>query len=318
VRPIEDFIELDPALVEEAVLLASDGSSPEIRRRYRRERNRLYEIEDGESRDAAFRDLDARWFRKLGLANPLVEVLREFESVLGRVSRSLVLLAGRRREEGADLHDGRGSGPVLAVKLTPGALLDFDRVRPFFRGELLHVEDMLDPDFGYERDLPSLDVDPAYEKLVRDRYRAVWNASVDGRLRTRGWLSKEDEARSRREFLGTFSLLGAEAEKHYERFFQGPRPSHGELLSFARSMEGRAAGRCPLCRFPTTRFLGEAEPLDPRVEEEIRRDFPLWNPSQGICVQCADLYEARIFARREASPIQLSLGSIRKIYDSID
>jgi hypothetical protein len=61
--------------------------------------------------------------------------------------------------------------PTLAVKLTPGSLLDFVRVAPLLRSELLHVEDMLDPDFGYERDLPSFDVDAVYEKLVRDRYR---------------------------------------------------------------------------------------------------------------------------------------------------
>jgi hypothetical protein len=313
---IEDLIQFDPALVEESVLLASDAASAPFRRRYRRERNAIYEITESEEREAAFSALDLRWFARLGLGSSLLKLLEEFEGVLARVSRCLVLRAARKRDEGADLHASRRDAPLLAVKLTPGSLLDFDRVAPMLRSELLHVEDMLDPAFGYERDPPSLDADPVYEKLVRDRYRVLWNVSVAGRLKARAGLSSEDEARSRREFLETFALLGADAEEHLERFFQGPRPSHGELLSFARSMEGRAAGRCPLCRFPTTRFLGEAEPPDPRVEEVIRRDFPLWNRSQGICVQCADLYEARIFARPEPSPVQVSLNSIRKIYDS--
>jgi hypothetical protein len=97
--------------------------------------------------------------------------------------------------------------------------------------------------------------------------------------------------------MATFPALGTDGEEQFEKFFHGPRPSHGELLSFARSVERRSAGRCPLCRFPTTRLLGQAEPLDPRVEESIRRDFSTWSPSQGVCVQCADLYEARAFAQ---------------------
>ncbi|MGH9390734.1 MAG: hypothetical protein ACRD1Z_14045, partial [Vicinamibacteria bacterium] len=290
---VEPRIELDPALVEESVLMATDASSPEARRPYRRERNAVYEIAETEKREAAFQELDARWFGRLGLGSPLSGLLREFDSVLARVSRCLVLPAGRSRDEGADLHDGREAAPTLAVKLTPGSLLDFDRVAPLLRNELLHVEDMLDPDFGYERDPPSVEVDPVYEKLVRDRYRVLWNASVDGRLARRGQLPDGGEARRRREFLATFPVLGTDVERQFERFFHGSRPSHGELLSFARSVEGRAAGRCPLCRFPTARFRGEGEPLDARVEEAIRQDFPEWSSSQGICVQCGDLYEAR-------------------------
>lgn len=292
-RRLKDLVELDPALVEESVLQASDAASPPIRRRYRRERNAIYEIAETEKREAAFLALDSRWFARLGLGAPLLKLLKEFECVLTRVSRLVVLPAGRIRDEGADLHESRGRMPALAVKLTPGSLLDFDRVAPLLRREMVHVEDMLDPAFGYERDPPSSEVDPTYDKLVRDRYRVLWNASVDGRLAARGLLPEDGEARRRREFLATFIMLGPEAESRFERFFRGPRPSHDELLSFARSVEGLAAGRCPLCRFPTARLRGEAEPLDPQVEESIRRDFPGWSSSHGICGQCADLYEAR-------------------------
>jgi hypothetical protein len=291
--PLEDLVELDPALVEESVLLRSDASSAPLRRRFRRERNAIYEIADREEREAAFLALDLRWFAGLGLGVSLRKLLEEFEGVLARVSRCLVLRAARKRDEGADLHSSRGNAPVLAVKLTPGSLLDFDRVAPLLRSELLHVEDMLDPAFGYERDPPSLGADPVYEKLVRDRYRVLWNASVEGRLQSRGGLSSEGEARSRREFLATFSILGSDAEGRFQDLFHGPRPSHAELLQFAASVDGRAAGRCPLCRFPTARLRGEEESLGAPVEEAIRRDFPGWKAFDGICGQCADLYEAR-------------------------
>ncbi len=294
---IEEFIELEPSLVEESVLLTSDASPPATRLRYRRERNAVYEIPETEKREAAFLELDSRWFARLGLGAPLLRLLREFESVLSRVSRCIVLSAGRSRDEGADLHDTRETMPALAIKLTPHSLAHFEGVAPSLRGELLHVEDMLDPAFGYEREVPTPEEGEVYEKLLRDRYRVLWNTSVDGRLAARGQLTAGGEARRRREFTATFAVLETDVERQFERFFHGRRPSHGDLLSFARSVEGRAAGRCPLCRFPTTRFLGEAEPLDQRVEESIRRDFPTWSPSQGVCVQCADLYEARAFGR---------------------
>jgi hypothetical protein len=289
----EARVELDPALVEESVLLAADASSPSRRRQYRRERNAVYEIPEPEKREGAFAELDARWFAQLGLGERLLSLLREHESVLARVARCVVLKAGRSRDEGADLHESQGAMPTLAVKLTPASLLDFDRAALLLRGELLHVEDMLDPAFGYERDVPAFGVDPVYENLVRDRYRVLWNVSVDGRLASRGLLPEGGEGRRRREFLAAFAMLGPEAEAYFERFFRGPRPSHRELLRFAGNVEGRASGRCPLCRFPTARFRGKDEPLDALVEEAIRRDFPDFRPSQGICPQCADLYEAR-------------------------
>jgi hypothetical protein len=311
---VEPDIEVDPALVEESVLLASEAAPPPIRHDYRRERDALYEIADSEKREAAFRELDSRWFGRLGLGTPLLRLVREFDSVLARVSRCIVLLAGRSRDEGADLHDSRGAMPALAVKLTPQSLLSFEKIAPVVRGELLHVEDMLDPAFGYQRELPAAEEGAVYEKLLRDRYRVLWNTSVDGRLAARGQLAKGGEARRRQEFLATFSMLDAEAEAHFERLFYGSRPSHSELLSFAGSVEGRAAGRCPLCRFPTARFRGEGEPLDARVEEAIRRDFPSWNPSQGICMQCADLYEARTLSIASI-PRESSSQGVRRARD---
>src|SRR3989304_41936 len=176
---VKPDIEVDPALVEEAVLLASEAASPPIRHGYRRERDAIYEIADSEKREAAFRDLDARWFDRLGLGTPLLRLVREFETVLARVSRCIVLLAGRTRGEGADLHDRRGG------------------MAPSLRGELLHVEDMLDPAFDYQRDVPAPEEGAVYEKLLRDRYRVLWNTSVDGRLAARGQLAKGGEARPR-------------------------------------------------------------------------------------------------------------------------
>jgi hypothetical protein len=187
--------------------------------------------------------------------------------------------------------------PALAIQLTPQSLANIEGIAPALRGELLHVEDMLDPAFGYERELPTPEEGEVYEKLLRDRYRVLWNTTVDGRLAARGQLTAGGEARRRREFMATFPALATDAEKQFEKFFHGHRPSHGELVSFARSVEGKSAGRCPLCRFPTARLRGLGQPLDPRVERAIRGDFPGFLPFQGICVQCADLYEARASSR---------------------
>ncbi|HSF19690.1 MAG TPA: hypothetical protein VLK65_29485 [Vicinamibacteria bacterium] len=293
-------VELDPALVEEAVLLAIEAEGPERRYRYRRERDPIYEIEDLEDRERRFRNLDAQWFAALHLGQPMSSLLRESEAILASVSKCLVLKAVRKKEEGADLYESRSSfasehRPALVLKLTPRSLLDFARVELFFRRELLHVEDMLDPSFGYVRDLTGIEGGASYENLLKSRYRVLWDTTVDGRLEARGKLPPEEKARRQREFTETFVALGSEAASCFDKLFHGPRPRHPELLAFAVTPGGRESpsGRCPLCGFPTTAFFAHPERLEARVVTTIQNEFPEWRPAEGICLQCADLYLSR-------------------------
>lgn len=59
------------------------------------------------------------------------------------------------------------AAPTLVVRLRPQSLLDQGALRTLLRRELLHVADMLDPAFGYLKELPSVDTDPAVLNLLR-------------------------------------------------------------------------------------------------------------------------------------------------------
>jgi hypothetical protein len=70
----------------------------------------------------------------------------------------------------------------------------------------------------------------------------------------------------------------------------------GAVAPAAVSPAARAgtSARCPLCRFPTTSFHRRPTELGPGIHALIRMDFPDWAPARGICLQCADLYAARV------------------------
>ena len=99
----------------------------------------------------------------------------------------------------------------------------------------------------------------------------------------------------RREFLTTFSMLSpAAAERGFESLYEGSRPRHEDLCSIAADpAAGRSTDRCVICRFPTRSFHPQPERLEPEVVSLIHSEFPQWNPALGLCLQCADLYEAR-------------------------
>jgi hypothetical protein len=77
----------------------------------------------------------------------------------------------------------------------------------------------------------------------------------------------------------------------------GKRPSHRELVEQAlaarRAGVTEGSGVCSLCRLPTHRLHFGAAALAPATVVAIRGDFPQWDPADGLCAQCADLYEAR-------------------------
>jgi hypothetical protein len=135
---------------------------------------------------------------------------------------------------------------------------------------------------------------------LKHRYRALWSAYVDGRLARRGLGRMEARAERFTEFASAFPMLGEETSEAFERFFDGNHLIHDELLSFAtnperalgREREGPHPGeRCSLCGFPTHVF--EPEPLTPALQHRIRKSFPEWDPVDGLCRQCAEIYRSR-------------------------
>ncbi len=304
-----DFpIEYDPRFVEAAVLLRLDGDPEE--KRFRRARDLIYELQDVEVREGRFHEFHAEWFLQFQLGQPIREALAEQPIVVQQTRRRVVLPAPSAREEKADLYEllnnPKDAVPekALLLQLKPQRLLDAAQLRIWLRHELMHVADMLDPCFGYERVAPA-ELGPAYANLLRDRYRVLWDTWIDGRLTRRGALPEDAREKRLKEFIATFPGLGQQAEARFQEIFDSDSQTHAGLMCFARNPETElsqaheiAGGRiCPLCRFPTFRLMDIAAGLPPDVKKGIAEDFPDWRPEQGLCCQCADLYQARNLSR---------------------
>ena len=304
-------VEYDPRLVEEAVLLRMDDDPEEPK--FRRVRDRIYELPEGEERERRFQKFHAECFERLQLGRPVTESLDEQPVLLQSIRRCGVLLARTTQDEGADMHGLRSAKPedplpykVAMIRMKPARLSDASGTRSWLRHELMHIVDMLDPRFGYDPQLPSCEAGPAFTNLLRDRYRVLWDTWIDGRLSRRGWLPEGVREKRFEEFMTIFSAGGPDAEEEFQQIFDSDSQTHAGLMAFALhpgiQFPSARAGRtlpqpCPLCRFPNFHLLfGEAE-LPAETQAEIRADFPAWQPEHGLCRQCADLYQAREMSR---------------------
>lgn len=299
-----------PALVEEAVFLAL-LRHPEAER-FERERVRLYELKDSQARDLAFQDFHWKWFSDLGLGHPIENAASEQPLLESSVKDCLVARAPGRREEGAELfvsQDEKLSAEerrTVSIFLRPESLLDPAALLTFLRHELTHITDMLDPAFGYEPALPPAEGGPTHDRLLKERYRSLWDATIDGRMARRGWEAAQLRSERFEEFRSLFPMFGEESESLFSRFFDHEPHSHAELVAFIldpRALTGvseapHPGGRCPLCGFPTYTFELVPESLAANVIDQIVREFPRWRPSHGLCRQCADLYRARELSTR--------------------
>ena len=295
-----------PDLVEEAVLLAEATLGATAARAFRRERNTLYECPDVDLREAEFRALHMRWFARIGLHRVIEQTMAGRADIVERVSACRVSRALMRRDEGADLLDpspatfhAGDARPILALRLRPALLQEPVSLAAFLAHELTHVADMLDPAFGYERTLPPSEDGPSADNILRDRYRVLWDVTIDGRLaRSSGQDARARDIR-RREFFSAFGMLGDAGPRLFEEWFDRVQPTHQALVAFAQAPNGRDStnpadsGRCPLCHFPVAALDPHPDRLSAAAEAILRADFPGWRPEQGLCAQCLDLYEAR-------------------------
>lgn len=299
-------IQYDPRLFEEAVFYARPD--PYVRRELDEQRNRIYQVADPEKREKQFYELHRDWFHRLGLGNVIEDTLGERSLIAAQVGECFVLCATLAKEEGAELFVATDRAPeqkqrrTLRILIRPETLLQPESALAFLRHELFHIADMLDPAFAYEPVLPKTDGGPTYDSLMINRYRVLWDVTINGRMLRRGWLADEIRKQQLSDFLQAFPMLEEKAEQCFQRFFDVAQPRHADLAAFAldpRAIAGQtqkptATGtRCSLCKFPTHSFEPEPENMPEHVLAAIRRDFSHWTPACGLCLQCADLYRAR-------------------------
>ena len=298
-------IQYDPRFLEEAVFRARVDTYAAID--IQRARNRIYEVSDSERRNDLFNDLNRLWFNRLSLGKIIEQTLLEQTIVCAQVENCFIVRAGQRKQEGAELFVAedpqRNDLRIRTVRilLRSESLFEAEALTTFLRHELFHVADMLDPGFAYEPTLPKADAGPTYDTLITNRYRVLWDVTINGRMLRRGWCDASVRGQQFSEFSHAFPMLGDRTEELFSRFFDSELPKHADLACFAfdprqasGSLQHAAPGtHCPLCRFPTHSFEAEPSELGTEVLAALKEDFPNWTASQGLCVQCADLYRGR-------------------------
>jgi hypothetical protein len=295
-----------PRLIEEAVFRAHHdrSDSGELDQR----RNPIYEIADLDERERLFQELNRAWFERLGLGKVIEQCLQEQPLIGAHVERCFVVGATQAKEEGAELfvapdqRENSHARRTLRLLIRPESLLDPDELATFLRHELFHISDMLDPAFAYEPTLPKAEGGPTYDTLITNRYRALWDVTIAGRMLRRGWCTATVREPQLDDFRAAFPMLDKGCEESFERFFDAAEPRHKELAAFAfdpraatdnLSNQAVAGTHCSLCRFPTHAFESAPANLGADALAAIKEDFPDWTPSKGVCIQCADLYHSR-------------------------
>src|SRR5262245_15198632 len=148
----------DEDFVEETVLLCASRRHRQVSSlhvaRFNRERDKLYDILDPDERNAAFFRLHLEWFREWGLEQILVALLKEFP-LLPNALNVLVFRKSRgKHDDGTELYVTEAGDRTGVVALQPERLAKETEVAAFLRHELTHLQDMVDPAFGYVPELP--------------------------------------------------------------------------------------------------------------------------------------------------------------------
>jgi hypothetical protein len=253
------------------------------------------------AREEAFQQIHRRLFRQWNLAAPLEAILAEFPPLQEQVQTLWVVRAPTSRDEGADL--GFPGRTAAIIRLLPRRFLDPPGLGRLLRHELTHLTDMLDPTFAYEPREQISGILPAEEPLVRDRYRLLWDITIDSRLLRAGRETVASREQRRTEFDAQFHGVPTPLlEGTFGRLWEGPRPSHPALLETAidpgRTLFEARRGtvrflpgsRCPLCRFPSQSLRQGTAEIPTVVADEIRQDFPEWRPELGACERCVEGY----------------------------
>ena len=293
----------DEELVEAAAFLCAGGrraNVPSLQiHRFNREREKPYAILDPDLRNAAFFTLHLNWFREWGLEQLLLNLVDEFPLL----RKSLTVLAFRkargRNEEGAELFVSAETGRNGVVALLPERFTRDEDLVPFLRHEFMHVNDMLDAAFGYSPQLHSAGHNPAQQRLTRERYRLLWDITIDGRLThtQRATVSRHESHRTAFDRVFGF-WTEARRDEIFNSLWNGADPRHGDLLAIASDprevktvREPLPGALCPLCDFSTFSWA-DAKVLPVEIVSRITLEFPNWEPEQGLCGRCLETYKA--------------------------
>lgn len=318
-------IEYDAPLIEKAVFLAARRNAGHEEALHR-EIDGLYNIQDEQQREQAFRRAFRQAFSALDLDRVIAQFLAERPSIGRMTGQCIVHEAPRSKAEAAELYVRTSSGQpapgdrTVVIHVCPESLVDPDRLADRMRRELVHIADMLDARFDYDRS--AFDGLAGMVTVVHDRYRVLWDIFVEGRLIREGKVSEAGLPQLRRAFLRALTHRAQPPHPDlFDELLQADDLTHGQLLRWANDPQtilghvpsGPSSGDgpdlgalCPFCHFPTFDWYPIQDCQDGSLLARLRGAQPGWQPLKGACRQCVETYLAAepIPNTTEGCPIQ--------------
>lgn len=311
-------LEFDPSLIEEVIF--SELKSREekgdftLTLDYHSCIDPIYEKFPLDERPSQFKKIEWDFFQKLGLPKLIKEIFDEFPELEKKACGGVIAKAANNFDEGAYLTKGMNqeSGQKkIVVKLMPDRFMAIPYLKKLVRHELMHASDMLSETYSYRDE--RLGGNPMEESIVKERYCTFWDIYVDSRLITKGKETLSDKAGRYAEFDALYRKIPDEVKiAIFDVLWQDEHLTHDKILSLAKDVNELIkisdglpikhslkkkktilpGAQCPLCQFRTYQWAEGIE-QDAYLVNEIKKDFPDWEPEDGVCGQCVEAYKVR-------------------------
>ena len=296
-------INFDPTFIEEAVfLLMKTKQEDKLYRCFCNEKDKIYQQDlSRDERDAAFKLFYEKYFASLGLADFFKNIFQDFALLYKPEVQVVVKRVWHRKNEEAELYV-QPQQKTVYLGILARRILDLAFLESFLRHELTRISDMLSFNFQYSPHPLLGGKNEIENNLIRERFRLLWDFYIDARLRGKGFKTLKSYADQREEFDRKFFFLTpSEREPVLGQIQNCESLMQMDLLNWAgdpRSLKvlGEGGLRCPLCDFTSFDPVEHWGADRFAVVNEIRKDYPLWDPKQGVCPQCFDLYGLRVKA----------------------
>ena len=312
-------LEFDPSLIEEVVfgeLKARDQKGDfAFALEYHSSIDPVYENFPLDERPSQFKKIEWAFFKKLEFPKVIKEIFDEFPELEGKVAGGVIAKAVNPFDEGSYLTKGMNQETGqkrIVVKLLSDRFQEIPYLKKLVRHELMHASDMLSEPYGYRDE--RLGGNPMEESIVKERYSTFWDIFVDGRLIRKGSETISDKESRYREFESLYKKIPDEMKiAIFDVLWQDDNLTHDKILGLAKDVnevikisEGlplmhvhkkkktvSPGSQCPLCQFRTYHWVENIE-QDAYLVEAIKKDFPRWEPEDGVCGQCIEAYKVRI------------------------
>lgn len=312
----------DEDFIEAAVFLCTSGRRKGVPAmqiaRFHRAREKLYGILDPDERNTAFFELHLGWFREWGLEKVLTDLLKELPLLAILLNVLVIRKTRAKNDEGAELYVNETGQRSAILALRPESFACDSALRDSVRHEFMHLYDMLDPVFGYAPNLGLAGLNGTQQRLAAERYRLLWDITIDGRLSASGQTPMRSREQHHAAFGRAFCFWPEDRRQEtFRELWQNAVPRHAELLALIADPRGlrethrpAPGAACPLCDFPTFAWA-EVEALSPKISALVLAEFPRWTTEQGLCGRCLEAYQASATASEALAPVAVPDGGVR-------